>query len=90
VVSISRQVVLGTMPLGGVLGGVVGRTLGLRAPFLLAAAVLTAVVLLALPVVNNRTVQAARIAAGVARRRLRPDLPCGSCRPDHVRGSLAA
>jgi hypothetical protein len=61
-----RLVVFGTMPLGGVLGGVVGRTLGLRAPFLFAGVVLTAVVLLALPTVNNRTVQAARVAAGVA------------------------
>jgi MFS family permease len=56
----------GTMPLGGLLGGVVGRTLGLRAPFLIGAAVLAMTAVLALPLVNNRTVHAARIAAGVA------------------------
>jgi MFS family permease len=66
VVSTSWLVIFGTMPLGGLLGGVLGRTLGLRAPFLIGAAVLAATALLALPWVNNRTVHAARIAAGVA------------------------
>jgi MFS family permease len=66
VVATSWLVTLGTMPLGGVLGGVLGRTLGLRAPFLFGAAVLAVTALLALPLVNNRTVHAARVAAGVA------------------------
>lgn len=47
-------------------GGVLGRTLGVRAPFLLGAAVLGAAGLLALPAVNDRTVQTARIAAAEA------------------------
>jgi MFS family permease len=66
VVATSWLVTFGTMPLGGLLGGVLGRTLGLRAPFLIGAAVLAMTALLALPLVNNRTVHAARIAAGVA------------------------
>lgn len=66
VVATSWLITLGIMPLGGVLGGVLGRTLGLRAPFLLGAAVLAVTALLALPLVNNRTVHAARVAAGVA------------------------
>ncbi|HEX6678866.1 MAG TPA: MFS transporter [Actinomycetes bacterium] len=56
----------GTIPLGGVLGGLAGRAFGLRSPFLLGAAVLAVAALLTLPVINNRTVQAARLAAGVA------------------------
>jgi hypothetical protein len=44
-----------------------GRTaLGVRAPFLLGALILAVSGLLALPVVNNRTIQAARIAAEAA------------------------
>jgi MFS family permease len=66
VVATSWLVTFGTMPLGGLLGGAIGRTLGLRAPFLLGGALLAATALLALPWVNNRTVHAARIAAGVA------------------------
>jgi MFS family permease len=66
VVATSWLVTLGTMPLGGVLGGVLGRVLGLRAPFLLGAVVMAATGLAALPLVNNRTVHAARVAAGVA------------------------
>jgi hypothetical protein len=64
VVATSSLVVFGTIPLGGLLGGVVGRTLGLRAPFLIGGALLAATALLALPWVNNRTVHAARMAAG--------------------------
>jgi MFS family permease len=66
VVSTQRMVGFGAVPLGALLGGVVGRTLGVRAPFLLGAAILTASGLLALPVVNNRAIQAARVAAGAA------------------------
>ena len=66
VVATSWLVTFGTMPLGGLLGGAIGRTLGLRTPFLLGGALLAATALLALPWVNNRTVHAARIAAGVA------------------------
>jgi len=66
VVSTQRMVGFGAVPIGALLGGVVGRTLGVRAPFLLGAAILTASGLLALPVVNNRAIQAARIAAEAA------------------------
>jgi MFS family permease len=66
VVATSWLVTFGTMPLGGLLGGAIGRTLGLRTPFLLGGALLAATALLALPWVNNRTVHAARIAAGFA------------------------
>jgi hypothetical protein len=55
VVSAYRMVGYGAVPAGSILGGVAGRTLGLRAPFLLGATVLTTVGLLALPIVNNRT-----------------------------------
>jgi MFS family permease len=57
----------GAVPVGAVLGGVVGRMFGVRAPFLVGAVVLAATGLLALPVVNASTVRAARMAAGPAR-----------------------
>jgi MFS family permease len=63
VVSAFRMIGYGAIPAGAILGGVVGRALGVRAPFLLGAGVLTLAALLALPVVNNRTIQAARLAA---------------------------
>jgi MFS family permease len=63
VVSAFRMVGYGAVPVGAILGGVVARTLGLRAPFLLSAAVLVLAALMALPAVNNRTVAAARAAA---------------------------
>ncbi len=65
-VSAFRMVAYGAVPAGAILGGVVGRALGVRAPFLLGAAVLAAAGLLALPMVNNRTIRAARIAAAEA------------------------
>jgi predicted MFS family arabinose efflux permease len=63
VAATSMLVDFGTIPIGGVLGGVAARALGLRSPFLLGAAVLVVAVLLTLPAINNRTVHAARIAA---------------------------
>ena len=59
VVGTYRLVALGMIPLGSLLGGVLGSTLGLRAPFLIGGALLVAISLLALPVINNRTVRAA-------------------------------
>jgi predicted MFS family arabinose efflux permease len=53
----------GAVPVGAILGGVVARTLGLRAPLLLSAAVLVLAALMALPAVNNRPVAVARAAA---------------------------
>jgi predicted MFS family arabinose efflux permease len=63
VVATSMLVNFGTIPIGGLLGGVTARALGLRSPFLIGAAVLVVAVLLTLPAINNRTVHAARIAA---------------------------
>jgi len=68
VVSAFRMLAYCAVPVGTLLGGVLGRTLGLRAPFLLAAAVRVAIGLLVLPVLGNRAVQAARLAAGAAPR----------------------
>lgn len=58
-----RMVAFGTMPLGALAGGALARTFGLRAPFLLGAATLLVAALLALPLVNGRSVRAARLAA---------------------------
>jgi MFS family permease len=63
VVSAYHFISMGTGPLGALLGGVLGRMLGLRAPFLLTGLVLVPMAFLALPVVNTRTVQAARVEA---------------------------
>lgn len=62
VVSAYRLLGYGAIPLGAVLGGVLGRTFGLRAPFVLGAVVLAAMALLVAPVVNTRSIQAARAA----------------------------
>ena len=61
VISAFRLIGFGPAPLGALLGGVLGRTLGLRAPFVLGAAVLAVTALLALPAVNTRSVEAARV-----------------------------
>jgi hypothetical protein len=45
------------------LGGVVARTFGLRAPFLLAGVAVPVVALLCLPVVNRRSIAEARARA---------------------------
>jgi MFS family permease len=63
VVSAYHFISMGTGPLGALLGGVLGRMLGLRAPFLLTGLILVPMAFLALPVVNTRTVQAARVEA---------------------------
>jgi len=80
VVSAFRMLGYGAVPLGALLGGVVGRILGVRAPFLLGAAVLGATGLLALPVVNDRSVRTAITAAEATRRSATPDRssPCGT------------
>ncbi len=58
-----RTVGYGAIPAGALLGGVVGRALGLRAPYLAGAAVIATAALLALPVINDRGVHAARADA---------------------------
>jgi MFS family permease len=58
-----RMLAYGSMPIGAVAGGALARTFGLRAPFLAGAMVLVAAAALALPIVNRRSVSAARVAA---------------------------
>jgi predicted MFS family arabinose efflux permease len=57
---------MSTVPLGALLGGVLGRTLGLRAPFLVGGAILLLMALLNLPIVNTASIRAARQQAGIA------------------------
>jgi MFS family permease len=66
VISAFRLVGFGPAPVGALLGGVLGRTLGLRAPFVAGAVVLVVMALLALPAVNTRSVEAARVQARAA------------------------
>jgi MFS family permease len=63
VVAAFRTVGYGAIPAGALLGGVVGRTLGLRAPYLAGAAVIATAALLAMPVIDDRAVHAARATA---------------------------
>jgi MFS family permease len=63
VISTFRLFSYGAVPLGALLGGVVARTFGLRAPFLLAGVAVPVVALLSLPVVNRRSIADARARA---------------------------
>ncbi|HEY3722712.1 MAG TPA: hypothetical protein VGN59_05030 [Acidimicrobiia bacterium] len=58
-----RLVGLGTMPIGALLGGVLARTFGLRAPFIVGGVLCVLVGIGMIPWVNNRKVGAARAAA---------------------------
>jgi len=60
VVGAIRLIGFGSIPIGALAGGVVARQLGLRAPFLLGAAVLA---LAAAPVVTTGAIKAARVGA---------------------------
>jgi MFS family permease len=60
VTSSYRLVAMGVAPVGAALGGLVAKGLGLRAPFLLGAAILLLASAATLPTVSNRTIQAAR------------------------------
>jgi MFS family permease len=64
VVGAIRLIGFGSIPLGALLGGLVARSLGLRAPFLLGAAVLAVAALAAAPVITTPAVEAARSGAG--------------------------
>jgi MFS family permease len=55
----------GAVPLGSLIGGVLARSVGLRAPFLAAGIVIPVAALACLPAVNTRTVAEARSAAGL-------------------------
>jgi MFS family permease len=65
VIGAFRLFSFGAVPLGSLLGGVVARAFGLRAPFVAAGIVIPVAALLCLPAVNARTVAAARAAAGL-------------------------
>jgi predicted MFS family arabinose efflux permease len=52
---------MGMLPLGAALGGILGRTLGLRAPFFITGGALLVMALLAGPTVTTRAIQAARV-----------------------------
>lgn len=67
--SVYRFLGWGSMPIGAVLGGLVARAAGLRAPFFLAGALLLLMALVASRVVNGPTVAAARVAAAAERTR---------------------
>ena len=58
--SVYRLLGWGGISVGALLGGVLARSFGLTAPFWFAAAVLAIMLLLTLPLVNNRTVAEAR------------------------------
>ena len=64
VVGAVRLIGFGSIPVGALLGGLVARSLGLRAPFLLGAAVLAVAALAATPVITTGAIQAARSEAG--------------------------
>jgi predicted MFS family arabinose efflux permease len=59
-----RLVGLGFMPIGALLGGLLARTYGLRAPFFVGGVVAILIGFAMIPWVNNRTIAAARAAAG--------------------------
>jgi len=63
VVGAIRLIGFGSIPVGALLGGLVARALGLRAPFLLGAAVLVFAALAAAPVITTGAVEAARAEA---------------------------
>lgn len=61
--SVYRLLGWGMMPLGAALGGFLASAFGLRAPYFAAAGVLGAATILAIPIINNKTIAAARASA---------------------------
>lgn len=61
--SVYRLLGWGSMPIGAALGGIMGSVYGLRSPFVLQFVVLVIMALAALPIINNRTIAAARAGA---------------------------
>ncbi len=58
-----KMVAYGAEPIGALTGGLVAAWIGLRAPILIAGAGLALMALLVLPIINERTIEAARSAA---------------------------
>lgn len=58
--SVYRFLGWGTMPIGAAVGGALAKGFGLRAPFFASAGILAIMGVVALPVVNRRTIEAAR------------------------------
>ncbi len=58
-----RLLAWGTIPLGAVVGGFMGRAFGVRSPWFLAAGALMVMAVAALPVVNSKSVEEARAQA---------------------------
>jgi MFS family permease len=65
VISAFRLFGYGAVPLGSLLGGVLARTFGLGAPFVVAGVVIPVAALACVPSINTRTVAEARAAAGL-------------------------
>ena len=64
VVGAVRLIGFGSIPVGALLGGLVARSLGRGAPFLLGAGVLAVAALVAAPQITTGAIQAARSRAG--------------------------
>src|SRR6266511_2642916 len=58
--SVFQQLSMGMLPVGAALGGLLGHTLGLRAPFLITGVMLLAAAVLAMPAVTSHAIDAAR------------------------------
>jgi MFS family permease len=58
--SVYRLLAWGTKPVGAALGGLLAELFGLRAPFLVGAAVMGVMAFVTLPIVNNASIAAAR------------------------------
>ncbi|HYN18658.1 MAG TPA: MFS transporter [Actinomycetes bacterium] len=65
VISAFRLFSYGATPIGSLLGGLVARSFGLRAPFVIAGVVIPVAALVCLPAINARTIAEARTAAGL-------------------------